>query len=435
LLPRCCPHNEQAVARKKRSLTVREIESRKIKAAIGKREEYRDKIVTGLSLRVTDRGHKSFVLTARYPLHPMNPTRRSLGDVGAVTLAEAREKARSWLALLEKGIDPKIEVARQRAAQQRRQVNTFAAVAAEFLDRHGSKLAKSAEAKRIIEKEFVKRWGTRPITDIEPAEVSAAIRAIVKRDAPYQAHNALGYIRRLFSWAIGTNEFGIQVSPVAQIRPKDLIGERLARERTLTDAELRAVWIAAGEMGYPYGPVFQLLIATGQREREIAEMSWGEIDLEKGMLTIPASRMKGARIHEVPLAPKSLALIESLPRWTGGDFVFTTTAGMKPVNGFSKAKTRIDKISSVAGWVIHDLRRTVRTHLSALPVQDRVRELVIAHANQRLHKVYDKHSFRDEKREALVLWEKRLMAIVEPPSSAAVADIEEARRTRAAAAL
>lgn len=101
--------------------------------------------------------------------------------------------------------------ARQRAETQRRQFNTFAAVAGEFLERHAAGLKKSAEAKRIIEREFVKRWGSRPITDIMPEEIATAIRAIVKRGSPYQAHNVLGYIRRLFNWAIGTHEFGISV--------------------------------------------------------------------------------------------------------------------------------------------------------------------------------------------------------------------------------
>src|ERR1700730_13500288 len=105
-----------------------------------------------------------------------------------------------------------------------------------------------------------------------------------------------------------------------------------------------------------------------------------------------------------------------MPRFAAGDYLFTTVAGAKPVRGFSKAKVRIDRLSGITGWVIHDLRRTVRTHFSALPVQDLVRELVIAHARPGLHKVYDQHSYEAEKRHCLELWERRLLAIVEPPS-------------------
>jgi hypothetical protein len=93
------------------------------------------------------------------------------GYSGAITLEQARQKVREWLGLIEKGIDPRAEEARQRAAMQRRQTNTVAAVAAEFLERHAASLKKSAEAKRIIEDEFIKRWGPAPITDVMPEEV------------------------------------------------------------------------------------------------------------------------------------------------------------------------------------------------------------------------------------------------------------------------
>jgi integrase len=414
----------------RKTLTEKFIKSRKA-AAAGKRDEYPDVIVPAMELRVTDRAHKSFALLARYPSNPAHPTRRSLGDVGEIPLGKAREKARKWVELIGEGKDPRVEEAREKAATQRAQNTTFAAVADAFLERHAKGLKKAAEAERIIRGEFVKRWGWRPITDIEPEEVAAAIRAIVKRGAAYQAHNALGYVRRLFSWAIGTHEFGIRTSPVEQLKPKDLIGAREARERTLSNDELRAVWKAAGEMGQPYGPLIKLLILTGQREREIADMSWPEVNLDEGLLIIPSRRMKGGAVHEVPLSETAVAMLRSLPRHSGGDFVFSTTAGIKPVNGFSKAKARIDKLSGVADWKFHDLRRSTRTHFSALPVEDMVRELVIAHARPGLHKVYDQHSYIHEKRRCLELWERRLLAIVDPPPPS-VTVLDAARERRAA---
>src|SRR3954467_9133263 len=99
-------------------------------------------------------------------------------------------ETRRWLELIGKGIDPKIEEARQKAEAQRRQITTFAAVAADFIERHVAKLARSQELERVLNSEFVKRWGARPATEILPEEVAAAIRAIVRRGAPYQARNA-----------------------------------------------------------------------------------------------------------------------------------------------------------------------------------------------------------------------------------------------------
>jgi integrase len=320
----------EPAAMERKNLTDRFIDSRKA-APPGERLEYPDAIVPGLYLRVTDRGHKSYALVARYPLNPKHPTRRALGDVGAISLADVREKAREWLQLIGKGIDPKVEEDRQRAAQLRRQANSFAAVAAEFLERHASKLAKKDEAETIFENEFTKRWANRPVTDVTTLEVATAIRAIVARGSPYQAHNAFGHLRKFFNWAIATGEYGIEASPVERLRPSELIGKREARARTLNDDELRWVWEAAGQLGYPYGPLVRILILTGQRKSQVAEMPRSEIDQRKRLWTIPAQRMKRDAAHLVPLAPDAAALLESLPAWTEGDFVFTTTGGKQPV--------------------------------------------------------------------------------------------------------
>jgi integrase len=148
---------------------------------------------------------------------------------------------------------------------------------------------------------------------------------------------------------------------------------------------------------------------------EVAEMSWSKVDLDKALWTIPAERMKGDAAHEVPLAPGAVEILKSMPRWTG-QFVFSTTGGKQPIAGFSKLKARIDAAikEPIAAWQFHDLRRTMRTGLGALPVPSNVCELIIAHARPGLHRVYDLHSYRDEKRRTLQLWAARVSAIVEP---------------------
>src|ERR1700730_13759836 len=107
------PRREQAVSRT--NLTDRFIKSRQ-PAPAGRRDEYQDAIVPGLALRVTATGHKSFVLIARFPTHPKNPTRRAIGRYGAVGLEDARARARQWLEWIERGVDPAVEEARQAAA-------------------------------------------------------------------------------------------------------------------------------------------------------------------------------------------------------------------------------------------------------------------------------------------------------------------------------
>jgi integrase len=115
------------------------------------------------------------------------------------------------------------------------------------------------------------------------------------------------------------------------------------------------------------------------------------------------------------------ALLEALPHFSGGDALFSTTGGAKPIKGFSKAKAKLDgRVRAELGrppapWVNHDIRRTVRTRLSELRVSEPVAERVMGHAAGGLARVYDQHRYASEMREALETWERRLIAIVAPP--------------------
>jgi integrase len=143
--------------------------------------------------------------------------------------------------------------------------------------------------------------------------------------------------------------------------------------------------------------------------------------------------LKADQPHEVPLSDAAVAILQELPRFKGGGFLFSTTHGEKPVGGFGKAKAYLDEgmliglpdkdgeTPELEPFVLHDIRRTVRTRLAGLAVPDPVCELVIAHRKQGLHKVYDQHRYLDEKRKALDLWAARLRDILEPPPDNVVA--------------
>ena len=264
-------------------------------------------------------------------------------------------------------------------------------------------------------------WAKRPIESITPKDVLRVTDDAVARGAPYQAHNLLGHIRTMFNWAIARGEYGIDVSPTDRMRPRQVIGKKALRVRVLTDQELFALWHGAENLSYPYGSLFQLLALTGQRKSEVAEACWSEFNLKQKIWTIPAERMKADAPHVVPLSDFAIAILQSLPTFSEGDYLFTTTFGLKAVNGFSKAKSRLNvKMSEIliaeeAGelepFVIHDIRRTVRTRLSGLSISTDVAELVIAHSKPGLRRVYDQFSYLDEKRQALDLWAGEIIHI------------------------
>jgi integrase len=420
-------HGRTGSAMPKKTLSDRTLKSLK-PAAKGKTYDVPDAIVAGFAVRVSETGRRTFVLTARFPGNPVNPktglrnpTRRALGEYGALTLEKARSKARDWLELIRRGIDPAIHEERQRQAELRQQANTFAAVAEDFIKDKLPSERKGREAERDIRREFMPVWGKRPIAEIAPHDVRAIVKAAKDRGAPYQAHNLLVLARRLFSWAIDQHVYGLETSPCDRLKPKAIIGKKVFRTRILNDLELRAFWRATQQLGYPYGPLFQMLALTGQRKSEVAESAWSEFDLARKLWVIPAERMKADAAHIVPLTDDVMAILASLPRFKKGDHLFSTDFGVKSVNGFTKGKVRLDKAMAaelgraVTPFVIHDLRRTTRTGLSALAVPDLVRELVIAHTKPGLHKVYDQHAYINEKRHALELWAARLRDIVEPP--------------------
>ena len=168
----------------------------------------------------------------------------------------------------------------------------------------------------------------------------------VKQRAPSHARNLLGYVRRFFDWAIEQHAYGIKVNPCVGLKPARIVGEKIARDRVLNDEELFAFWRATGHIGYPFGPLYRLLILTGLRLNEVADATWSEIDFRNGIWIVPAARMKGkdgrAVDHVVPLTADIMAILESLPRFKSGDCLFSVTFGRTPVWVSDKVKKRVD---------------------------------------------------------------------------------------------
>jgi len=290
-----------------------------------------------------------------------------------------------------------------------------------------------------IRRELIPVLGPRPIGEITRREIVTLLEGITDRDGATTnayARNIFGHLSVLFNWAIARDIYNLEVSPCDRIKPTALFGEKRIRERVLTDDELRALWRASGRLGYPFGSLVRLLMLTGCRLNEVAGAQWTEFSPQQW--TVPAERHKMNAVHIVPLTTSMSTLISTLPRWIRGDFVFSVN-GERPYNGTWYGKRLLERemlrswraIGRVQGidrrnarferFTLHDIRRTVRTRLSALRVPEQIAELVIGHAKRGLIRVYDQHQYLDEMREALEAWNKRLEMIVNPPPSNVVA--------------
>jgi integrase len=252
------------------------------------------------------------------------------------------------------------------------------------------------------------------------------------------ARSLLIIAKRLFNWAIDQHEYGLTASPCDRLSRAKIIGEPPSRTRKLTDAELFAFWRATGRMGYPVGAAYRMLVLTGLRLNECARLSWAEVHGDHAI--IPAERMKGkngrAREHLVPLSSVAQEVIAALPRYRGGAFLFSFNAGGRPLALASPSKRVLDRrmlrtlkamarrrgedhnAVTLPNWTNHDLRRVVRSGLSALRVPFNVCEAILAHKPPGIVGTYDIHEYQDEKAEALEAWSQRIASIVNPVPAA-----------------
>jgi len=456
----------QKTARRKVVLTDRFLKAVK-PAAPGRRPIIWDGLQPHLGVRITDSGHLSFVVMRRRPGDDL-PLRHTIGAYnpaaepgGQGSLAHARAQARDVLAAIAQGRHPREIEERRRREEQQRWKDTFGAVAEEFIKRHVHRLRSARASEALIRRELLgqslrrrredgklveewvaggdTRWRDRPITEIARRDAIELIERIADRGSRHQARKTLAAMSKLFKWAVHRDTYGLEQSPCAGIDTGEILGEFKARARILSDDELRLVWRAARKLRYPFGTLVRALMLAGQRLRELSDARWSEIDAGKATLTVPPERMKGKIAHVVPLTPAVVALLGGVPRFADGAFIFTTTAGRRPVSGFSKAKARLDReiertraamarlerrrglkptmAKEVPAFTLHDLRRTARTRLSELGVLPFVAELVIGHKQGGIQAVYDLHTYDAEKRAALLAWERRLLSIVEPTAT------------------
>jgi integrase len=150
-----------------------------------------------------------------------------------------------------------------------------------------------------------------------------------------------------------------------------LPAKEIARDRVLSDDELARVILAARQIDEHYGGIVELLALTGQRREEVARLAWDELDLTQRVWTIPKSRTKNAKPHIVQLSDQSVAVLKRMK--TQGPHVFAFH-GATPFQDFARAKRKVDELSKVTGWRLHDLRRTCVSGMARLGIAPRCRQ-------------------------------------------------------------
>lgn len=364
-----------------------ELAIRKAKPA-DKRYDIFDASVRGLGLRVATSGTKSWFIMRRFKGRMLRST---FGRYPDMTLAQARQKAPEVLADMADG-----------SPQGQRKADPFKVVLEEWLKKDQEKNKSFQQVRIAMYRHALPALGNMPLGSITKRDLNNLIDKIVQDGSPVAANRVLAFIKRFFSWCRERDI--LEQSPAETIKPPS--SEKI-RDRVLTLGEIKSIWIACNQIGYPWGPIFQLLLLTGARLREISEASWNEVSIADGTLDLPASRTKNGRPHQIHLANQALKIFQNLPRTDGQNLLFTTN-GETPVSGFSKIKKRLDVVSSVTDWRFHDLRRSFATHSTEkVGISPVITDKILNHATGQVRgvaAVYQRGEFLRERQTALQEW-------------------------------
>ena len=425
-----------------------------------KRREIADRGSPGLYLIVQPSGRKSWALRLRRPngqsakvtLGTCDATGTEIAGDPAVgshlTLAAARRVAADLHRQRAMGKDIAAEaIAAKRRKKHEREglaANAFGNAVVDYVAHAKTKQRSWVDVGRalgidedlkVISGGLAERWRDKPVAEIDAHDIFTLIEDVRHRGIPGRARRVEGTtdalaqvfharLSSLFGWLQSRRR--IKTNPVAGVAAPD---GPAARDRVLSDLEVTALWRASDEVGEPFGAIFKLLLLTGCRLNEIAQMRWAELSEDGATLHLPAERVKNKRAHDVPLSPLARNIIADVARIGGSPFVFTIT-GRSPVSGFGKAKKRLDAEMDIAPWRTHDIRRTVASGLQRLGVPLPVTEKVLNHISGSLGGivgVYQRHDYEAERRVALERWADHISALVEG-RQAAVVPIRGARR-------
>jgi integrase len=376
--------------------------------AQGAQTDYFDETVSGLALRVS-RERKSWTL---HYTRDGKRARLTFGTYPAISLAAARRKA----------IEAKGEIAEGRSPAPAKP-DTLQAICEEYLGREGQRLRSLDKQESLLRRLVYPVLGTRPINEIRRTEIIRLLDKIEDENGPVQADRTLARIRRIMNWhASRSDEFR---SPIVRGMARTKAKER-ARERVLTDDEIRAIWKATGGASHPhlggsfnggstsvFAALVRFLLLTGARRSEASAMAWKELD--DGSWTLPAERNK-TKVELV--RPLSQAAIAALPKKTG-ELVFTVD-GKVAISNLSKPKRRLDRASGVTGYTLHDLRRTARSLMSRAGVPSDHAERCLGHVIGGVRGTYDRHEYFEEKARAFEALAAQIERIVNPPGAKVV---------------
>jgi integrase len=380
----------------------------KVKALQPKKARYIQWDNSGLGVRVSTAGKKSFIFMYRFEGRSRMMT---IGPYPKITLAEARTNAAKAKEEVSKGNDPGISLVASK--REDRKAPTLTGLVEEYLEKW-AKIRKKTwrEDERILHKDVIPVWGRRKAKDIKKRDVVLLLDGIVDRGAPITANKTFEIIRKMFDFAVSRSV--LEFSPCGGIEKP---AKPRARDRIFEEDEIRSFWLNMEKVQISKGTqlVLKLLLVTGQRRGETVAAEWKEMDLEKQVWTIPGSKTKNGNPHKVPLSPLAMEiLLEAKELGSNSSWVFPGLTGNGHLNPgtISMAIVKNRAEFGIDHFTPHDLRRTMASLMTGLGIPRLTVSKVLNHSEGGATKIYDRHTYDAEKRQALEAWSRKLESIL-----------------------
>jgi integrase len=347
----------------------------------------------GLRLAVQPSGAKSWIVRYR---HPATGKSRKLTLQPGLGLAQARKLAADAMFQVAQRVDPIDGRRAEKQAAAAAVEGTLYAVCKQYLDIAASKLRSHDQYERTLKRHILPRLGERQVAELKRSEIIAVLDKVESESGPSAADMALAVLSTTLSWYEKRSD--TFRSPIIKGMRRVKASEQ-ARDRVLSDDEIKWVWEAAGDerIGL-YGQVIKFMILTGARRSEAAGLRRSEIETVRDngsdivVWRLPASRSKNKREVVRPVSAAALAIVENQPQIGDCDFAFSLDGNRAMSMNRDGSKKLLDEIAAVEGWVLHDLRRVHRSLLSRCRVPFEVAERLLGHAQPLLVKTYDQHS-------------------------------------------
>jgi integrase len=373
-----------------------------------KRQEVPDDRTPGLYLIVQPTGRKAWAVRYR---SGTKHRRMRLGAYPALGLADARDKARKVQAEAEAGGDPAGDREREKAEEAERQASErdkIKTLVEGYHKRRLSKLKSGDDVLAQFRRHVLPAWGERDVHEITRRDVHDLLDGIADSGRVVTANRVRAYLSTFFNWCVDRDV--IAASPLAGVKP---LAKETARDRVLSDDQIRWLWQACDDLGQPWGPFGKALLLTGQRRAEVAGMTEAEIDGD--LWHMSAARTKNGRPHDVPLSEAARGALAGVERIKGDAGLIFTTTGKTPLSGFTRGLERLHKrMTEIAAqergepveiphWTFHDLRRTAETTMARLGISQQVIDRVTNHATgqHRMARIYNRYDYLEEKRHAV----------------------------------